>query len=117
MRQPDARRASADQLRDGRQDVAQRHVLAAQNVALTDTPAVECQQVARRYVIDVYDVESGVDVSRRPTAGGIEHDLTRGRRLDVTRPDRRRGVDDHDRHAAVPRPRRARSSARNLERL
>ncbi len=83
-----------------RQDLAQCHVLAAENVALADAAAIERQQVARGDIVDVHDVESGVDVSRRPAAGGIEHDLTGGSRLDVSRPDRRRGVDDHDRHAA-----------------
>jgi len=40
-------------------------------------------------IVDVHDVESGIDIRGRAPGSGIENDLSGRRRLDVSRPDGR----------------------------
>ena len=49
---------------------------------------MERHEMAGRHVVDVHDVEPGVDVRRHPPGRGIENHLPGGSRLDVSRPDR-----------------------------
>src|SRR6516165_1149943 len=85
--QTDARWAAAREAADLHENLAQRHVLTAENVALTDAPALERQQVARGDIIDVHDVEAGVYIGGRPARGGVHDHLSGRRRLDIARPD------------------------------
>ena len=75
MRQTDARRPAADKLRYLRKNLPQSHVLAAQNVALAGVPALKRQQVARSDVVDMDDVEAGIDVGRRAPTSGVQDNL------------------------------------------
>ncbi len=85
------------------QNLSQRHVLAAQNVALAGTAPVKRHQMARGNVIDVHDVEPGIDVGRHATRGGVQHHLAGGRGLHVARTDGRRRIDDDHREAVFRR--------------
>ena len=59
---------ATDELRDLREDLPQRHILAAQDVALAGAAALKRQEMARGDVIDVDDVETRIDVGRRSPA-------------------------------------------------
>jgi hypothetical protein len=48
-----------------------------------------------RDVVDMHEVEAGVDEARNPAACSLDDDTPGRRRLDVARPDRRRRVDDN----------------------
>ena len=51
--------------------------------------------MARRDVVDVDEVQAGLDERRHPAGRGFDDDAAGRRRLHVARPDRRRGIDDH----------------------
>src|SRR5882757_2916865 len=97
IRQADAGRLAAGELRDVAQYLLQRQVLAAENVAFAGAAVMKSHQVARCNVIDVHDIESGVDVRRHTAGSGVEHQLTGRCRLHVARPHRCRWVDDDGR--------------------
>ena len=94
---------------DQRQQLAQRQVLAAQDVALADPPALQRQHMALRHVVDVHDVQPGIDIGRHPPGGGVADHPAGRRRLDVARADRGGRVDDHRRQPFARAP--ARSTA------
>ena len=48
-------------------------------------------------IVDVHEVEPGVDVRGHPARGGVEDHAAGRRRLDVAGADRRRRIHDHDR--------------------
>ena len=91
--------------RDVLEYFSQRHVLAAQDVALARPPAMKCQEVAGGNVIDMDDVEPRIHVRGHAAGRGIEHDLTRRRGLHVAGAHRRRGVDDDHREPCIVPPR------------
>ena len=76
-------------------ELAERRVLAAENVALADAALFHGREVAGGDVVDVDEIEAGVDIAGHPAAGGLHDHAAGGRRLDVARADRRRGVHDH----------------------
>ena len=76
MRQADARRFTADELRDLHKNFPQSHVLAAQNVALAGAPAMKRQEVARSDIVDMDNVEPRINIGRRATARGVQDNLT-----------------------------------------
>src|SRR5207253_9411737 len=93
----DARRLTADQVRNLRENLAQRHVLSSEDVTLPDSTAMKREKMARGNVIDVDDVEARVDIRGGAAGSGIEDDPARRRGFHIARPDRCRGVDDHHR--------------------
>ncbi len=101
MREPEPRRPPSRRRRHHRQDRRHRQVLAAQDVALADLPALEREQVPLGHVVDMDDVEAGIDIGRHPPECGVADHPPGRRRLDVARADRRRRVDDHRRHALL----------------
>ena len=66
---------------------------------LAAAPAREREQVARRDIINVHDVETGVDVGRHASRGGILHHAAGRGRLHVARAHRCGRVDDDHRRA------------------
>jgi len=99
-RQLQARRAAADIPCDLGQHLAEQHVLPAENVSLPDPSALERGEMARRDIVDMGKVEPGIHEPRHSARCSL-HDHPAGRcRLDVTRPDRGRRIDDHGRKTA-----------------
>jgi CBS domain-containing protein len=80
-----------------RENLFERQVLAAQNIALSRAPPVIREEMARGDIIDVHDVEPRIDVGRHAAGGGVEHHLTGGRRLHIAWTYGRRGIDDDHR--------------------
>ena len=77
-----------------RENLPQRHVLAAEDVALARAAALERQQMSGGDVIHVHDVESRIDVGGHAAGCGVQNHLPGRRGLDVARPHRRRRIDD-----------------------
>src|SRR5260370_2480815 len=63
VRDPEPGWATADRLRDLGEDLSQRHVLAPENISLTDPSLLGRGEMAFGDVIDMDDVEAGVDKS------------------------------------------------------
>ena len=78
-------------------------VLAAQDIALADPAAFQRQHMALGHVVDMHDVQAGIDVGRHPARRGIQDHLAGRRRLDVARTDRRGGIDHHHRQPLLAR--------------
>ncbi len=95
-RKPHARRLAAHQRTDHRQHLVQTHVLAAQDVILADAALAEREQMARRHIIDMHEVEPGIDEGRHAAIGRLHDDAPGRGRLDVARADRGGRADDHD---------------------
>src|SRR5205807_3175107 len=70
-------------------------VLAAKDVSFADPAALEGEQMALGDIVDVSEVQAGVDEGRDPAARRVEEDAAGGGRLDVARADRRGRVADH----------------------
>ena len=58
------RRFAPDQTRDIRQHVGEQHVGAAENVTLADDAVLERREVSIRNVVDVHEVQPGIDECR-----------------------------------------------------
>src|ERR1700722_13634454 len=78
-RQLDCRRSSSDQPCDVGKHIAEEDVVAAKNVTLSDSPAFKRGDVSGRYVIDMREVQTGVDKSRHAPRCSLNDD-TPGRR-------------------------------------
>ena len=113
-RQAEPGRPPPDQPGDQREDLAERQVLAAQDVALADPAALEGQQVAGGDVVDVDHVEAGVDIGRHAPARRLQHHPPGRGRARVARADRRRRVDDHRRQAVLRGSARAPPARRGI---
>ena len=100
-----------------REDVAERQIVAAEDVALADPAVALGQKMARRHVVDMDEVEAGIDEGRHAARGGLDDDAAGRRRLHVARADGRRGIDDDGRQPALHHEPLTASSARNFERL
>ena len=100
-RKAQPRRTAADHVGDFGQHIGQQHVLTAENVSLANHAALECGEVAFGDVIDVDEIESGIEKSGHTSARRFDDDAPGRRRLDVAGPDRRRGIDDHRRQRIV----------------
>ena len=61
---PDARRRKPAQLGEHREHLAERHVLAAEDVAASGRAELRGEQMTARDVVDVDDVERSVDVGQ-----------------------------------------------------
>ena len=96
-RQADTGRRSAADRGDHRQNFAQAQVLSAEDIAATNLAAVEGQQVTRGDVIDMHDVQPGIDVRRQAAGLRVAHDATGWGWLDVAGTDRGRRIDDYRR--------------------
>ena len=99
VRQPDRGRLSAGDSRELLQNLRQRQILRAQDVALARHAALAGQPVALGRIADVHHVEPGIDEGRHVAIQEIEHDLAGGRRLHIVIADRRGRVHDHHRAA------------------
>ena len=76
-RQLQARRAAPGQSGDVGQHRGQEHVLAAEDVALADAPAAQGGEVPGGDVVDVDQVEAGIDEGRHAAGGGLDDDAAR----------------------------------------
>src|SRR5215471_6417466 len=81
VRQPQRRRLSACDPCQLLQNLGQRQILAAQNVALPNAPPLACQQVPRRGIAHVHYVQPGVDECRHVAVQEVQDDLPRRSRL------------------------------------
>ena len=59
--------ASTRKTRDLGQHLPESHVLAAQNVALSDTSATQGGDVSRSNIVDVDEIEAGIHKGRHPS--------------------------------------------------
>ena len=84
---------------DVRQHVGKENVLASEDIALPDTPSLERSEMAGCDVVDVNEIEAGVDKSGHTPGRRLHDDPAGGRRPDVPRPDRRGRIDDDCRQA------------------
>ncbi len=100
-RQAECRRLAAADAGDVVEDFGERHVVAAKDVALADPAVALGQKMARRHVVDMDEVEAGIDESGHAARRGLDDHAAGRRRLDVARADRRRGIDDDRRQAAL----------------
>ena len=91
------RRPPPDQPRDVGKHVGEEDVVAAKNVTLADSAAFKRGDVSGSDVIDMREIEPGVDKGRHASRCGLDDDAAGRRRPDVARTDRRRRVDDHRR--------------------
>ena len=89
-------------LSDPGEDLSQRHILAPKDISLADPSLLGRGEVAFGYVIDMDDVEAGVDEGRHLAARGLDDQPAGRRRLDVAGSDGGGGVDDDDRQSAFP---------------
>ncbi len=71
------------------------------NASMVDLAAVERGQVPLRDVVDMDEVEAGVDEGGHAAARRLDDDASGRRRFDVARADRRRRIDDHGREALL----------------
>ena len=83
------------------QDLGKRHVFAAENIALTDPPGFGRCEMTGGDVVDMHDIEPGVDKAWHMAARGFEDQPPGRRRLEVARADRRRRIDDDRGQAAL----------------
>ena len=96
-RQPQPRRPPSDEAGDVGEHIGKEDVLAAEDIALADPAALERGDVTRRDVIDMGEVQPGVDEGRHASRRGLDDDAACRRRPHVARADRRRRVDDDGR--------------------
>ena len=75
--------------------VLQPDILAAEDVVLADAALLQRQQMAPCHVVDMHEIEAGVDEGRHAAIRRLHDDAPGRRRLHVARPDRRRRADDH----------------------
>src|SRR5258707_817872 len=101
-RQADAWGPAAGERTDHRQHVLQPHIGAAQDVVLADAAFLQRQQMALGDVVDMDEIEAGIDIGRHAAIRGLDDDAPGRRRLDVARPDRRWWTEDHG--GATPLP-------------
>ncbi len=87
-------RAVVALLGDESEHVAERHVLAAEDVPLAHGAALQRRDDPARAVVGVDEVEAGVHVGRHAAARRLQDDAARGRRAAVARADGRGGVRD-----------------------
>ncbi len=81
------------------QDRGERHVLAAEDVALAHLPLPLGQEMPCCHVVDMDEIEAGIDEGRHAAGRGLDDHAPGRRRPAVARADRRRGIDDHRRQA------------------
>ena len=90
---------------------AERDIVAAEDIALADPPRCQRRQMARRDIVDMDEIEAGVDIGRHASARRLDENAPGRRRPRIARADRRRGIDD-DRRKALPRPSLRRAARR-----
>ena len=79
---PPARAAMANTSRNGK-------ILAAEYVFFINPPTFQRQSVAFRHVVNVHDIQAGIDKRRHAPGRGVANHFAGGGRLDVARSDRR----------------------------
>ena len=87
--------ACGPQARQSPQASGQRCVLTAENVALADATFVEREQMSFGDVVDMHEIETGIEIGRHASGCGLDDDATCRRRLDVARSDGRRRAHQH----------------------
>jgi len=73
------------------------YIFAAENVSLANPASVQRREMAGRRIVDVDEIEAGIDKAGHASAGGLHDDASCRRRLDVAGTDRGRRIDDHRR--------------------
>ena len=96
---------------------ARNDVLAAEDVALADPPALERGEMAGGDVVDMDEVEPGVDEGGHAPRRRLDDDAAGRRRPHVARADRRRRIDDHGRQPVAPDHRLDQALRRDLAAL
>ena len=81
-------RSSPDKASDVGKHVAEENIVAAKNVTLADSPAFERGDMSGSDVVDMREIESGVDKSRHTARCGLDDDAAGRRRPDVARANR-----------------------------
>src|ERR1700722_14077011 len=87
-RQLERRSPPPDEPCDVGKHVAEEDVVAAKNVTLSDSPAFKRGEVPGCDVIDMREIESGVDKGRHAPQCGLDDDAAGRRRPNVARTDR-----------------------------
>src|SRR5215471_19067712 len=100
VRHAKARGRQPGEIGEGTEDLEEGEIAVAEHVLLADPPPIGGEDVAARDVAHVDDVEAGVDGADHLAAQEVHHHLPGGRGLHVPRPQRGRGIDDHDGGAA-----------------
>src|SRR6266850_1164901 len=95
VRQPDSWSRTPGWRSHCREEFFQRHVAAAEDIALADTPLFRCEPMAFRNIFYSNHVESGVDISRHPAIQEVDNDAAGRGRLPISRSNRRGGIDHH----------------------
>src|SRR4029079_1311349 len=96
-RQAHARRRVPRKTRTPGQQLGERHVLPAENVALTDPARLKRRKMSSSDVVDVHDIETGIDKGWHASRRSLDDYAPGWRRAPVARADRRRWVDDDGR--------------------
>src|SRR6185312_13159011 len=100
-RDAEAWRLAAGESGDAAQDFGEAQILAAQNVALADPTPLLRQEMTRGDIVDMDDIEAGIDESRHAARRGLDNHAAGRRRLHVAWADRRRRIDNHRRQLAL----------------
>ena len=111
------RRLAAGKFGDDGENFTQRQIFAAQNITLADLAALIRQPMAHRHIVDMHDIEAGIDIGRnaslaasvmiRPVGVGL---ISRG-------PMGVDGINDHRRQIVLADQPLTSCSAINFERL
>src|SRR5690242_17103185 len=102
MRNLEPGRTAADRLRNHSEDFSQRHILSSENVTLADAALLGRREMALGYIVDMDDVETGIDKGGHLAACGLYDEAPGRRRLDIARPHGGGRIDDHNRQPALP---------------
>src|SRR6185369_8434670 len=90
----DSWRGQAGDNRELVEDLFQRQILAAKDVALAAAALLQSSDVAQGALAHVNEIEPGIDVGRKFLLQEIDDDAAGGSGLDVTLADRSCGIDD-----------------------
>ena len=101
QRQAEARRSTAGQVSDPAKQCGQRHVRAAENIALADLASRQRRKVAICHVVDMHEIEAGIDEGRHAARRRFDNHAPCWCWTQVARADGGRGIDDDRRKTAV----------------
>ena len=100
-RQPHTRRTAAAEIRHLGEQLGELDILAAENIALANSPEAQSGEMAGGDIGHMDDGEAGVDIGRHIAAHRLEHDAPGRRRADVAGPERRGWIDDDGRQSVA----------------
>src|SRR5262249_24816583 len=92
VRQPNSRWPLPGKFGNSFENPLECPILASENIAFTDRSFFVSQQVTGRHIVDVDDIEPGIDISRHPARGRFDNHSTGRGRLDITGSERRGGL-------------------------